>query len=227
MADISIALTGLSATASVGTVTAKVKRNLAVQHLQGAARFSHVVGQVEASIAAQGFGSSFDEIIWHSNACVLLSVAALEAYANETFLDPQNCFPEVSPDYVGSVWPTIEGAPVLDKFQIALTMRSRQLMDKGAAPFQNARLLIALRNAITHFKPEWHTDNAEHKKLSEKLESALDQSNQFFPNEHLFPVRWMKHSNTGWAVQSAVTFMQAFETASGYQPKMDYSALSY
>lgn len=160
----------------------KVRRNLAIQHLIAAARFSLRVGEVQAANLGQPYGSFFNEIISYANACVLMSASALEAYVNELYLTPDANFPGMSPAYVTNLWELVESnrSSPLQKFQIALTSRSLPEMPRGAAPFQKATLIFEMRNAITHFKPEWHDEVDAHAKLSTKIANALEPGNSFF-----------------------------------------------
>ncbi|MEQ0560843.1 hypothetical protein ABJI51_17285 [Amycolatopsis sp. NEAU-NG30] len=43
---------------------------------------------------------------------------------------------------------------VLEKYQLILQAGKKETFDRGANPYQNAALLIQLRNYVVHFKPE-------------------------------------------------------------------------
>ena len=45
---------------------------------------------------------------------------------------------------------------LLSKFQVALVCAGHERIHQGAEPFQSADVLIDLRDALVHFKPQWH-----------------------------------------------------------------------
>ncbi|WP_222125190.1 hypothetical protein [Paenibacillus xylanexedens] len=62
---------------------------------------------------------------------------------------------------------------ILEKYQIALTLADKNLFKKGVSPYQDVYLLIQVRNAITHYEPEWVTTESE---FPEKItEQALEK----------------------------------------------------
>lgn len=106
---------------------------------------------------------------------------------------------------------TYEEKPILEKFEFALLLLRKPAFDRGARPFQDVKVLIDLRNALTHFKPEWMNEADEHAKMSRKLDYKIDGSVFLQASELLFPRRWASHSGTRWAVNSALAFAKQFE----------------
>jgi hypothetical protein len=100
---------------------------------------------------------------------VLSAVAFLEALGNEVFQDAadrhrgEHDSPRIKAlaDNVaarfGEFWRACkEGEKyvgVLDKLQMALLLADAQQLDLGAAPMQDARYLVQLRNDLTHARP--------------------------------------------------------------------------
>ncbi len=106
-----------------------------------------------------------------------MSVAALEAYINEVFVDYQIYFPDRDAVIFELLWEAIKKSDkTLDKYQTALKLNRVSLFEIGKNPYQDAKLLIGLRNELVHFKPEWDDDANEHIKLATKLESKIDFS---------------------------------------------------
>jgi hypothetical protein len=158
---------------ALGKVTVKamatVKVNLAVQHMLAAARFSREVHALESQHKGQQFGDFWEGILHYATASVLASVASLEAYANELFSEREKLFPAYSTALMNNLWETYEQKPILEKFAFALLLLRKPDMDRGARPYQDVKILIELRNALTHFKPEWMNEPEEHAKISAKL----------------------------------------------------------
>lgn len=199
--------------------TATFRTNFSIQHLLAAAHFSRHVAGVEQAHAGESFGAFFEEIIWFSSACVLSCCAGLEAYANELFVDRSEHFPDLRPQIADKLWELFEQKPTLDKFDMALLLKQKALLDRGSRPMQDVAALIALRNGLTHFKPEWENEQEEHAKLSQRLASKFVPSPFLVGREPLFPKRWASHGCTQWALKSCVDFLNNFESLSGVPPR--------
>ena len=212
----------VSAISSV-TVHAAVRTNLALQHLLGAARFTRVALQVEKANAGNQFGPFFEELIHLTIAAVMLSVASLEAFANELFADSTKNFPSVSKELLDTVWELAEQRPFMEKYDLALKLNAAAPFDKGQQVYQNVDALVHLRNALMHFKPEWNDAQVKHKKLSSRLQNKF-QPSQFLPaSEPLFPKGCMSHGCAEWAVKSVVDFLTDFQSRINMVPKIEAS----
>ena len=191
------------------------KVNLSRPLLCAAARFSREVGRLEREHAGKMFGEFWGDIFQHAIASVLTTVASLEAYVNELFSDRDTIFPGYSTDLLSDLWETYERKPMLGKFDFALRLLHKPALNGGARPRQDIQVLVKLRDALMHFKPEWENEADQHKDLSEKLHSKIG-STPFLPEpELLFPRRWASHSCTAWAVHSAIAFIADFEQTAG------------
>jgi len=96
---------------------------------------------------------------------------------------------------------------------------SKPKLDRGKAPYQDVKILIDLRNALTHFKPEWENEADEHKKISDKLGGKFTGGPFLKTDPLLFPRRWACHGCTAWVVLSAMEFAREFEKLSGLLSK--------
>ena len=202
----------------VATVSLRV--NLADPHMRAAEGFSRRVRDIEQDHAGEGFGPFWDEI-WHlSIATVFASVASLEAYANELFFDRAKAFPGYSDTLLDKLWETFEQKQTLEKFAFALVLREKPPLDFGASPCQDVSALIALRHALTHFKPEWDSAPVRHKQISDRLKHRFNRS-PFLSDRHVFPRQWATHAATKWAVVSCLAFAHAFETLAGLPAKYE------
>ncbi len=202
--------------------TAYFQMRFAVQHLMAAAEFSRSVGRLERTHQGEELGPFFDEILWNATACILCSVASLEAYANEFFIDRGKNLPDLPEPAIGKLWEYAEKSRILEKFNLALHLKGRDLFEPGKNPYQNANVLIELRNALTHFKPEWEWEQkGAHSKLSDKLSHMFKPSRFLKGNARLFPMGWASHSCTRWAVRTTVDFAKKFESVAGLTPKFD------
>ncbi|MDQ3562912.1 MAG: hypothetical protein M3436_01820 [Pseudomonadota bacterium] len=190
--------------------TGRSRTNLSVLHFLSAARFSRHVKGLEETHRGQEFGAFWEEILAYSTATLLTTVAALEAFANELFVDYPTVFPELRPEVMAKLWELYEQKPPLEKFEIALLLKQGQTFDRGTRPYQDVYALVRLRNGLTHFKPEWDNEQ-EHGRISALLSGRISVSPFFSSPEPLFPRGWASYSCTDWAMESALRFLLEFE----------------
>jgi len=207
----------------VMAASASVRTNLSLQHLLGAARFARQAYQVEQENAGQPFGAFFEELVHLVIAAVTLSVASLEAAANELYADGPQHFPAYSKEVLDAVWDLAEKSPFMGKYDLALTLRAAPSLDKGQPVYQNIDALVHLRNALVHFKPEWDDAQVKHKKLSARLQGKFQRSPFIHTNEPLFPKACMSHGCAEWAVKSVVGFLADFQGRLKMKAKIDAS----
>lgn len=194
--------------------TARTRASLSVQHLLAAARLAQEVDGIETLNVGSEFGPFYDVILGCCVGCVVLSAAALEAYVNEVFADRSEHFATRAQMLLELLWGEYEKKSVLDKFDLALRLRTGTALDRGATSTQAVDRLILLRNALAHFNPEWFDDFEEHAKLSAKREGYVGRS-PWLPIERLFPRAWATRSTTAWVVSTAVGFIARFSADSG------------
>jgi hypothetical protein len=90
------------------------------------------------------------------------------------------------------------------------------MLEKGKNPFQDAKVLIDLRNALVHFKPEWviadtgRVDQSDLHILEKELKNKFALNPFLRDARPLFPTLCMSHGCAKWAVDSAVTFVERF-----------------
>lgn len=215
---VTVKLEGVSAKGLVGEIRLRQKSAFAVQHMIAAARFSRQCGQVQTENLGKEFGPFFDEQISCVSATVMLCVAALEANINEHLSVGERLFPHVNESARNEFIELLEPVAILDKYQKSLSFKGIEVFDRGGEPFQSVDTLIALRNELVHFHPEWHDEQDRHKKLGQRLAEKFELS-PFLKEEGsvLFPQRFISHGCTKWAVQSSIKFMDKFSELIGFE----------
>jgi hypothetical protein len=199
---------------------------LSVGHLKNASHFARLTGEIE----------QHTEFVWgtikpheaYAMSAVLSSVAFLEASVNELYADaagdsvPSEILRSIGTGYamempkdvrsiLAILWTTERfrmTARTLEKFQVALKAAGQEQFDKGSQPYQDVALLIRLRNALIHFKPE----SRHHGDVPADLERKLGGKfalNPLAPNDPLLP--FLPHKCLGygcalWALKSSVAF---------------------
>jgi len=108
-------------------------------------------------------------------------------------------------------WPKLDSRrrSILRKYKTALQSLGKDALDPDAQPYKDADNLVYLRNALTHYKPEW--DDAKiHVEIRGRLEGKFDV-NPLAPGAYLwFPEQCLGSGCAKWAVGAAEEFVRAF-----------------
>lgn len=199
-------------------ITLRQRSNFAVQHMMAASRFARLCHKVEQDNLGLPLGPFYDEIISYVTATILSSVAALESNINEIFADAQDGvfrFEALDVKQLNEMWQLIEEKPILEKYQFALVLNGKDRMGKDVSQYQSADTLVKVRNALVHFKPEWHDEQEVHDKIGKRLKGKFKFSPFVDENSPVFPVRCMTHGFAAWAVRSSLDFAQWFSGLAG------------
>ena len=203
-----------------GSLRLRMRSGFAVQHLIAAARFSRQCGEIQNAHLGQPLGPFFDEQISCVSATIMLSVASLEANINEYLSDPAGLFPGQAEQVRLQFCELIGERPLLEKCERVLAFNGRERFDRGESPYQDVDILIAVRNELVHFHPEWHDEQERHAKLGKRLMYRFPLS-PFLNSETavVFPQRFISHGCTQWAVESALAFMNEFARRLGVESR--------
>lgn len=150
----------------------QVRHHLSSNHLYSAYLFARNAKQIE-----QSNQSTQEQLLAHRSfvtSSVMSSVAFLEASVNELFAvctesptdshvsgHPQDSrFKSIGNDTIAKLstfWKldTFQrNCKLLDKYQTALRLAGKPELTQGANPYQDAKLVVQLRNILVHFVPE-------------------------------------------------------------------------
>lgn len=101
--------------------------NLSILHLLSAATFSRRLAVIEAENTGKEFGEFWNDIFAQATAAIFASVASLEGYVNELFIDRADVFPEIKVEVMAKLWELYEQKPALEKYDFALLLKGRQV----------------------------------------------------------------------------------------------------
>jgi hypothetical protein len=108
------------------------------------------------------------------------------------------------------VWPEIAGAPVLHKYQLALSVADADQYNESRSPFLDADSLIHLRDALLDYTPEWDDSRGKHHWLQKRLQGKIPP-NPFAPeNSPWFPDGCLSAGCATWSVRAAQFFSDDF-----------------
>ena len=102
---------------------------------------------------------------------------------------------------------------MLGKYQLVLAVCGRARLDKTSEPYQSAAALIALRNAVVHFKPEWHDEQKQHAKLAKRFQGKFPDCvlmARSTGRSAWFPDRCLGAGCSAWAVETVHRFIAEF-----------------
>ncbi len=194
--------------------------NMAVWHLQSAAKFSRECGLIQQASAGKPYQDSFGNLRRLTCASILMSVAAMESNINEYLEDSNLLFPSLHGDATQQIRELLDRASIDDKYKRLLAFKGKKF-DNSGNPYADAMLLIRTRNALVHFRPEWDYQQGTHGKLSKELKYKFEP-NPFFgvtDDFEIFPMKMMCHGCSAWAVKTALEFMEEFARLAGIENK--------
>ena len=196
-----------------------VRTYRATQHLWSARHSARQARDIEERNA--GTGRRSIELQAAVTNAVFMSVAFIEASINEVLQDIADSaggrladssvgFGEASVTRLRESWKGPNGLHrerTLDKYEITLSRAGCPPLDKGANPFQAAKKLIKLRNALVHFKPEWQMDDEEHD-LAKSLKGLFAESSiHYQPVDPWYPSMCLSAGCAEWAHTSALALV--------------------
>ncbi|MGW0944522.1 hypothetical protein ACWD4O_18535 [Streptomyces sp. NPDC002623] len=206
-------------------------------HARAATLFSRKCRELEETLET----SSPDKEAEHRSyaaAAILASVAFMEASLNELLAsaDHENLgvggalggLPQDERQALTALkkaWGR-SGPSTLDRLQLVLHLLRREPFKRGASPFQEAQLVVSLRNDLVHYPAEWRvgvgaTEEEARKGLAAKLKGKFPE-NPFMPKQNpYFPDRCLGHGCTAWAWKSIFELMEKFFEQVGVTPIFD------
>ena len=209
-------------------LTVSMRAYFSSYHLWGARAFSAAAGRIEAAHSGQPrFDIGHRAYVINS---ILAAVAFAEAAINEVFKDASDdhagALKDLSTEAVSMLadyWSITEiknksHISLLDKFQLALRFCGAEPFKTDRSPYQNAHLVVCLRNALVHYKPESISAELNHK-LTRRLRGKFptcrlfeDSYNPFYPDHCL------GHGCSEWALNAMHSLANDFFDRIGVKP---------
>jgi hypothetical protein len=216
----------------VGSLAVGTRFYLSTYHLQAASHLQEQSGRAEqifrgsptaeAGMTPEERGQALFEHSSYVLGTVLSSVAFLEALINELFIDavhdhgagPAQQIPTEVKERLKEAWQrSIETLSILTKYQAALLLAGKPSFDPGVRPYQPVKILVQLRNRLTHFVPEtrWADEGPstfEGRLLAQRF--ALHPRYERSPGNPVFPDKCLSHGCAQWAFSSAQSYADDF-----------------
>ena len=152
--------------------------------------------------------------IAHISTCIMCCVAALESELNKYIFDYSiqidtyqihkepsilNKYDHIKDGALSMQ--LFENTSFIFKFDVLWFLAHKHLMPENNLT-QNMRYLSLLRNALTHFTPEWADDLKKHKKLINCYKNRFSL-NPYYPQKEtmFFPYRCLSAACAGWSIR--------------------------
>src|SRR5260221_7662938 len=153
----------------------KARMYYSLQHIQSAALFTRQSYQIESDYDGTPSNELIVEHRSYVTGAIFAAVSFLEATINELFSDTVD-----HPDgdlashldsstklLMADMWkrgiPRTATYPIIEKYQIALTLARKALFDTEQALWKDVKTLIVLRNALIHYEHVWRSKKEEGK----------------------------------------------------------------
>ena len=200
---------------------------LGIQHLQGAEALASRARTIENQIASGRRAFVSSDRAGAVSGAIMLATAFLEGTINEFFSDASDrviaLVRQIPPDRQPTfavLWkrgiPRTARYGILEKYQLAVELLGKPALEEGEQAFQNARLLIDLRNSLVHYEPDWvvteagPTSERQLQQLEKRLKGKFELCAWTAEDALFFPERCLSAGCAEWATRSAVTFAQSF-----------------
>jgi len=154
---------------------------------------------------------------------IICSVAALESNINEYLIDHEKHIDKA---------PSISDPRLLKKYTFNKNRLSSQLRQSTSIIFRydliwfimkndllsendtkrNIRHLTRLRNALTHFTPEWDNNLLKHVRLEKNRQNRFTLSPFYAPGCIFFPYRCLSASCANWSCKVSNEFIELFKS---------------
>ena len=113
----------------------------------------------------------------------------------------------------------IDGESVLGRYRLVLHLLNKTRLAKGEQPWQDADLVVRLRNELVHYKSRWGKELDRSKLLSALQKKGFTKPPFIQGSPNFFPHECLSAGCASWSVQSCVGF--AFYASLGFANRLD------
>lgn len=198
------------------TVGRRVCHSIMQQYFEAAGYFADCATSIEHEFQKADLNDEIGKLQHRAYVvgAVVLATMAMETCINGIYLDAcrKNLkgLDDRAMALLARSWPKLEWNPgILLKYREALQSLGKEALDPDAQPCKAGDNLVYLRNALTHYKPEWD-DTKIHVQIRARLEGKFDV-NPLAPDAYLwFPEQCLGSGCAKWAVSAAEEFVRTF-----------------
>lgn len=202
-----------------------VRYNFTVQFLVGATKLARDAEKIETDRGDAASEAEQMDHRAHVVGAILQATAALESEIWEVMVygpghhAGSNGLDAAAASFLKPLADAIDAQRVLERYALVLHVLGKQPLDRGAHPWQDADLVIRLRNEIVHYKSVWASE-LEKKKLVQQLESKKHGPPPF-EKTGIFPRKYLSAACAFWSIGSCAAFLDAFCQNLGFPDRLD------
>ncbi len=123
-------------------------------------------------------------------------------------------------DFLAPIAEVIDGQSVLERYGMVLHLLEKVPLNRGGQPWQDASLVVRLRNELVHFKSRWGQE-LDRSGLLRALQSKSHRKPPFIQSTNFFPYECLSAACASWAAQSCVAFLDAFYANIGFPDRLN------
>jgi hypothetical protein len=123
-------------------------------------------------------------------------------------------------DFLAPIAEVIDGQSVLERYRMVLHLLDRMPLNPGVQPWQDASLVLRLRNELVHYKSRWG-EELDRSGLLRALQSKGHGKPPFVQSTNFFPYECLSAACASWVAQSCVAFLDSFYVNLGFPGRLD------
>jgi hypothetical protein len=174
-------------------------------------------------------GPWFDEMLRLVPVSIVMAGAALEANVNEilqNIIDEHQQFSVTKSRLIllNELKEERSGNAPLKYRRLALLLDKEPV--EGVEAWENAKLLVKLRNDFMHFRPSWDDDDIHNGKLVDAMKKKVRIAEAYKQN-FLFPYGLITYDCAKWAVQTVLALSADFSNLTGVPDRFKLPGLDF
>lgn len=115
----------------------------------------------------------------------------------------------------------IDHEPVLERYAFVLHLLRKSPFSRGAQPWQDADLVVRLRNELVHYKSRWGQAR-DRSKLLQTLQAKSALKPPFMPTGmNFFPYHCLSAARALWGARSCFEFLDSFYARLDMHKRLD------
>jgi hypothetical protein len=182
------------------TAVLSTRYNFTAQLLRGAAIFTHRARELDQPKISE------KEQAEHLAAALETEIYSIAKYGPGHHLGSNN-IADAGRQLLFPSADEIDRQETLPRYNSVLQLLKKHAFDKGRNPYQDADLLVKLRNELIHFKSEWG-EELDQKDILKGLKSLKFDKPSFVDlSTNFFPLQCLSASLASWAVTTGVNFI--------------------
>ncbi len=128
----------------------------------------------------------------------------------------------IARDFLAPIAEVIDRQKLLERYWMVLHLLDKAPLDRGEQPWQDADLVVRLRNELVHYRSRWGQE-LDRSRLFRALEDKRHSRPPFVSTQgtNFFPRLCLSAACSSWAVRSCGVFLDSFYAHLGFPDRLD------